>query len=76
MSVLESFFAHRPTTSLSPTALSALSGLLVYFHELKLDHLALARKFNHYTPAGSNELDHLVLDGKTLTNLEIFGTLR
>lgn len=53
-------------------ALSALSGLLVYFHELKLDHLALARKFNHYTPAGSNELDHLVLDGKTLTNLEIF----
>ena len=58
------------------TALSALSGLLVYFHELKLDHLALAKKFNPYTPAGSHELDHLVLDGKTLTNLEIFGTPR
>jgi hypothetical protein len=47
---------------------------LLYFHELKLDHLALAKKFNHYTPTGSDELDHLVLDGKTLTNLEIFGT--
>ena len=47
---------------------------MTYFHELKLDHLALAKKFNRYTPAGGTDTDHLVLDGKTLTNLEIFGT--
>jgi hypothetical protein len=54
---------------------SAFSGLQVYFHELKLAHLAATKKFNRYTPAGGSELDHLVLDGKSLTNLEIFGML-
>ncbi len=58
-------------------ALSALGGCLNYLQELRLDEqLASLRRFSHYAPMDSVQfLEYLVLDGKTLNNLEIFGLL-
>ncbi|KAJ3210844.1 DNA mismatch repair protein msh6 [Entophlyctis luteolus] len=54
-----------------PIAVSSLGGLLSYLRTLKLDKdLVSARNFNVYDPLSQS--GHLVLDGQTLLNLEVF----
>ncbi|TPX40170.1 hypothetical protein SeMB42_g06113, partial [Synchytrium endobioticum] len=55
----------------SPTAMSALGGLIWYLRSCKLDKdLVSAGNFHMYDPV--QEVASLVLDGQTLLNLEVF----
>ncbi|RKO96654.1 hypothetical protein CXG81DRAFT_2665, partial [Caulochytrium protostelioides] len=61
------------TLAAAPLALSSLGGLISYLRDLKIDGpLLSARNFTRYHPLHQRGQDHLILDGQTLLNLEIF----
>jgi len=59
----------------SMSAVSALGGCISYLKELQLERdLLTLRYFHLYEGIGVQENpDHLILDGKTIANLELFG---